>query len=102
MLGHRLCYSPVLLTPRLAAGTTTSLFIMDTVQKTCLLNIHPAELCNSEIGRLATPTMTSPKKRLPSASVSDQESGAEANSRSTEQVMNVYIVILVSSMCYKL
>ncbi|KAF6032681.1 STXBP5 [Bugula neritina] len=72
----------------LAAGTTTSLFIMDTVQKTCLLNIHPAELCNSEIGRLATPTMTSPKKRLPSASVSDQESGAEANSRSTEQMLN--------------
>lgn len=56
---------------RLAAGTTSSIFIIDILQNKCLLNVAPSDLCNNDVGRLATPG--TPKSWLQSGSSTDQE-----------------------------
>ncbi|XP_067946439.1 syntaxin-binding protein 5-like [Watersipora subatra] len=55
----------------LAAGTTSSIFIIDILQNKCLLNVAPSDLCNNDVGRLATPG--TPKSWLQSGSSTDQE-----------------------------
>lgn len=73
LLLFNLLYILLIFLRRLAAGTTNSVFIIDTIQKTCLLNVLPSELCNSDVGRLATPGSTGAKSRLQSASSTEQD-----------------------------